>query len=424
MIVHNLVPEVTAMTLRKLFIDMNAFFASVEQQDDPTLRGRPVAVIPTDAPTTCCIAASYEAKRYGIRTGTPVWQAKQLCPRLVLRLARHRRYVLFHHRILDAVETILPIEKVLSIDEMTCSLGTNERSPRQALELAISIKQAIRTRVGECLSCSIGIAPNTLLAKVAADMRKPDGLTLLTTADLPQALYSLQLADFPGIGPRMVRRLHLYGITSVRQLCDAPVATLSAVWKSKKLGERWHRLLHGGEDEPTLTTRRTLGHSHVLPPPLRNDHDAYGVLMRLTHKAAARLRREGYCTACVAIHLTALDSRRSQPRRHWSHACHIPHAQDTPTILRAVKGLWHTRPQGLIPFHVGVTLSELRPAQCTTPALFEDDQRAVALSHTVDAVNAHFGPHALHFATIHDYRTTAPTRIAFTQIPSWSAEIV
>ena len=173
------------MTLRKLFIDMNAFFASIEQQDDPTLRGRPVAVIPTDAPTTCCIAASYEAKRYGVRTGTPVWQARQLCPSLVFRLARHRRYVLFHQRILDAVETVLPIEKVLSIDEMTCSLGLNERSPQQALALANAIKQAIRTRVGECLTCSIGIAPNTLLAKVAADMRKPHGLTLLTAADLP-----------------------------------------------------------------------------------------------------------------------------------------------------------------------------------------------------------------------------------------------
>ncbi|GIW84885.1 MAG: DNA polymerase [Gemmataceae bacterium] len=412
------------MTLRKLFIDMNAFFASIEQQDDPTLRGRPVAVIPTDAPTTCCIAASYEAKRYGVRTGTPVWQARQLCPSLVFRLARHRRYVLFHQRILDAVETVLPIEKVLSIDEMTCSLGLNERSPQQALALANAIKQAIRTRVGECLTCSIGIAPNTLLAKVAADMRKPDGLTLLTAADLPHALHSLQLTDFPGIGPRMLRRLHSFGITSVRQLCAAPLATLSAVWKSKKIGERWHRLLHGGEDEDLSTARRSLGHSHVLPPPLRNDSDAYGVLTRLTHKAAARLRKEGYCAGCVSIHLTFLDSKRPVSRRRWSWACRIPHAQDTPAILRAVNQLWQARPQGFAPFHVGVLLTELRSADCTTPSLFDDNRRSIALSHTLDVVNTQCGPHALHFASIHDHRNTAPTRIAFTQIPCFDRAIL
>ncbi len=414
------------MPLRKLFIDMNAFFASVEQQDHPELRGRPVAVIPTDAATTACIAASYEAKRFGIRTGTPVWEARRLCPELVLRLADHRRYVVVHNRIVAAVESVLPVERVLSIDEMVCPLSGTERTPAAAIELTLRIKQAIRQRVGECLSCSIGIAPNAVLAKVAADMKKPDGLTVLRPEELPQALHQLQLQDFPGIGPRLERRLRLHGIFSVRQLCAAPASLLASVWRSKKIGLRWYQLLRGEELEEERTQRRTVSHSHVLPPPLRTEAGAYGVLMRLSHKAAARLRKIGYCAGAVAVHLRLLDP--AGPRGHaraWSDDCRLPLCQDTPTILAAVRRLWHRRPRGpWIPFHVGVVLSELRPQHCTTPSLFEDDHTALRLSHTLDAVNAACGANALHFGAMHGSEQTAPPRIAFTQIPDFDRRVL
>src|SRR5947208_3178936 len=104
------------MPLRSLFIDMNSFFASVEQQDNPRLRGRAIAVIPTNAETTSCIAASYEAKQFGVRTGTPVWQARKLCPGIICLTANHLRYVQMHHRIVDAVNSCIPVETVKSID--------------------------------------------------------------------------------------------------------------------------------------------------------------------------------------------------------------------------------------------------------------------------------------------------------------------
>src|SRR5690348_14774795 len=119
------------MAVRNLFIDMNAFFASVEQQDKPELRGRPVAVIPTDAETTSCIAASYEAKRFGVRTGTAVWEARKLCPNIVCVMANHKRYVTMHNRIVDAVGSIVPVDKIMSIDEMTCRLVGEDRAPQK-----------------------------------------------------------------------------------------------------------------------------------------------------------------------------------------------------------------------------------------------------------------------------------------------------
>src|SRR5262249_18929028 len=196
--------------LRSLFIDMNSFFATVEQQDDRSLRGKPVAVIPTDAETTACIAASHEAKQFGIKTGTPVWEARKLSRgTIIFKVARHQRYVLMHNRIVNAVGSCLPVGRVMSIDEMSCRLVGQERSAERAKAVAQRIKAAIREQAGEHMSCSIGVGPNEMLAKIAADMQKPDGLVVLADEDLPTALHPLRLTDFPGVGPRMERRLKL-----------------------------------------------------------------------------------------------------------------------------------------------------------------------------------------------------------------------
>lgn len=418
------------MPLRYLFIDMNAFFASVEQQDDPSLRHRPVAVIPTDAETTACIAASYEAKAWGVKTGTPVWEARKLCPKIVFKIANHRRYVIMHNRIVEAVGSVLPVDRILSIDEMTCRLLTHEeRRPEQVLATGLRIKEAIRKQAGDYLTCSIGAAPNNLLAKMAADLKKPDGLTVLADADVPEALHGLKLQDFPGIGPRMERRLNLYGVFTVRQLCQMSAPALSEVWGSRILGNRWYRLLRGEDVPDPVTRRQTVSHSHVLPPPLRTDAGAYGVLVRLTHKAAARLRKINYWAGSVSVHVGFRDWD-PKPKSGWNRGsgwelgCRIPHCQDTPNILRAVNQLWEQRPRKWLPFQVGVVLANLQAARTATPSLFDDDRSAAILSHTMDEVNAEFGANVVHFGTMHGYESTAPTRIAFTQIPDFDRRVI
>src|SRR5262249_9103838 len=152
-------------------------------------------------------------------------------------VADHKRYVVMHNRIVDAVATVLPVDRIVSIDEMSCRLLGDERRPERATKAAIRIKEAIKTRAGDYLTCSIGVAPNSTLAKIGADMKKPDGLTVFADTDLPTALYGLKLQDFPGIGPRMERRLKLFGVFAVRQLCTMSVKGLSEVWGSKIVGE-------------------------------------------------------------------------------------------------------------------------------------------------------------------------------------------
>jgi DNA polymerase IV len=413
--------------LRFFFIDMNAFFASVEQQDHEELRGKPVAVIPTEAETTFCIAASYEAKAFGVRTGTPVWEARKLCPGLRCVLADHRRYVIMHNRIVDAVNSVVPVDRIVSIDEMACRLVGDERQPGRAVETANRVKAAIRERAGEYMKCSIGVGPNVMLAKLASDMKKPDGLTVLADADLPVALHRLKLQDFPGVGPRMKRRLNLAGVFAVRQLCEMPAKMLAEVWGSKVLGERWYRALHGEDVEEPEGRRQTVSHSHVLPPELRTDAGAYGILMRLAHKAAARMRKIDYWAGAVSVGVTFKDDHAEQKsgwgRSGWGAGCRLPHFQDTPNVLRAVAALWVKRPGGRVPFKVGVMLSDLRPARSATPSLFEDDRKAAELSRAVDEVNAEFGASVVHFGAMHGLEDAAPNRIAFTQIPDFDRRV-
>ena len=171
------------MPLRTLYVDFNSYFASAEQQLDPLLRGRPVGVLPVLADTTCCIAASHEAKRCGVKTGTLVSDARKLCPDIRFVEARPAIYVDLHHRLVEAIESCLHVDRVMSIDEVSCRLTGSDCQRSRALALADRIKRAIAERVGTELRSSIGIAPNIFLAKVASDMQKPDGCVVIDDDD-------------------------------------------------------------------------------------------------------------------------------------------------------------------------------------------------------------------------------------------------
>lgn len=414
------------MPLRHLFIDMNAFFASCEQQMKPKLRNKPVAVIPTKAETTFVIAASYEAKEFGVRTGTPVWEARKLCPGIVFREADHQRYVIIHNRVIEAIERVIPIENVVSIDEMSCRLVGDERKPEVANDIARRIKQEIYARAGSEMHCSIGIGPNVMLAKVATDMKKPNGLTWLSDADLPHKLHPLKLTDFPGVAKRMQRRFNLNGIFTVEQFCSAPAKTLALIWGSKLLGERWYRLLHGEEVADTPTQRRTVSHSHVLPPELRTDAGAFGVLMKLVHKAAARMRKIGYWCGAVSVSANFLGGGSPHDPRDmvwWGESVRIPRCHDTPTILAVAMKLWEKRIRDRKPFKIAMALSDLVPNRSATPSLFDEDRQGEDISRTLDMVNSQFGASVIYLGAMFGMRKAAPPRIAFTQIPDFDRQV-
>jgi DNA polymerase IV len=395
--------------LRWLFLDMNAYFASVEQQTRPELRGRPVAVAPMDTDSTCCIAASYEAKPFGVRTGTPVGLARHLCPPLRVVVARPPVYVEFHKRIIDVVENHLHVDQVLSIDEMACRLPSNENSEERACAIARAIKQALVQTLGPCIRCSIGIAPNRFLAKVASDMQKPDGLVVLQMEDLPAKLLPLDIRDLVGIGQNMQIRLAACGADTVAALWAFSPDAMARAWGGI-VGRQFWRNLHGEDVVAPPTRRRSVGHSNVLAPELRTDAGAYAVLVRLVHKAAARLRHLGYAAGQISIHVMY------ENHSTWGDHIGMDDVQDTQTLLEAMGYLWQRRPPGT-PKMVGMVFFDLELATNVTLPLFGHDTRRLDLARAMDEINARYGRQTLYFAEMHMSRGTAPMRIAFNAIP-------
>jgi DNA polymerase IV len=417
--------------LNWLFVDLNSYFASVEQEVRPELRGRPVGVVPMMADTTVCIAASYEAKAYGVRTGTVVAEAKRMCPGLVLVEARHEIYVDYHHRIVEAVESCLPVTAVLSIDEMACRLMGRERSLLAAMELGRRVKASIRERVGPMLRSSVGLATNRYLAKVASDMEKPDGLVALPLDILPEALRQLTLRDLPGIGARTEKRLNEKGINTMEQLLALDCERAGELWGSV-WGERlWHWLK--GEDFDMSETEhlKSISHQHVLAPEMRTPEKAYAVAHKLLHKAAMRLRAGGLWASSIGlvIGFGVPESKGTPvvgfgvPKKGWKSELKLSECQDNQTLIAALARLWASQPKGAEsaqPYFIGVHLNGLVPDRLHSLNLFEgteDEQSRTRLLATMDALNNKYGMSTLAPATMLTAFKAAPTRIAFHSIP-------
>jgi DNA polymerase-4 len=414
--------------LRWLYLDLNSYFASVEQQLDPALRGRPVIVAPVHSDTTVAIAASVEAKRYGIGTGTPVWEAKQLCRDLLVVPGQHERYVEFHEAIVAEIWKHVPVTRVCSIDEVACRLLDNENAPDVAMALARRIKAGIRANVGECLTSSVGIAPNRLLAKLASDLQKPDGLAVFTADTLPERLFDLKLRDIAGIGAKMERRLAREGVLDIRQLCARRPRDAGSAWGGVN-GDRLWYLLHGVDLPEKPTQSRSIGHSHVLSPRSRGLEATRLTARRLALKAASRLRRKGYRARLLILH-----GKFEDDKSNWRASVRLPCTQDSFAILHALDLLFprlaeagRARTGGFRLRMVGVALAEIEATDGDQRSLFEaldpDDalargERTLELSRAMDRINARFGRNAVSLGPLYGGRTDhVGTKIAFGRIP-------
>jgi DNA polymerase-4 len=421
----------TQPRIRWLFLDLNSYFASVEQELRPELRHRPIAVVPLMADTTCAIAASYEAKAFGVRTGTQVGEAKRLCPGIELVEARHEIYVEYHHKIVEAVGLCVPVSAVMSIDEMAASLIGREQPLMAAIDLAHRVKASIREHVGSTLRCSVGLAPNRYLAKIASDMEKPDGLVALTPDILEAALNRLVLRDLPGIGARTERHLNDRGIRTMPQLLALTREQMNDAWGGIGGEKLWHWLRGEDFNDPELEHQKSISQSHVLPPELRTHEGCYAVAHKLLHKAAMRLRTTRLWATNVSLSIKyavpKADARRLHnsgiPQAGWSHGTTVIECQDNQTLVEALVKLWKLRPQGpqhQKPFYVGVWLGNLVPDHLHTLSLFsglESESRRTRLSSTMDALNQKYGLDTLMPASMLLAKAAAPTRIAFTSIP-------
>ncbi len=407
-----------------LFLDLNSYFASVEQQDRPELRGRPVAVVPMETDYTCVIAASSEAKAYGIRTGTQVKEAKQMCPGLRCVLARHDAYRLYHDRVQEEMVRHVPINKVWSIDEFSSRLPPRLRSREAALDAARRLKDGIGRNVGPMLRCSVGIAPNSFLGKVATDMQKPDGLVVLEPETMKERLFALGLTDLPGINVRMEARLNQAGIRSVEDFWNMSPKHARRVWGGVG-GERFWYNLHGYDIPDQRTTTSMVGHSRMLDSDLRTPDRAREVARRLTTKAASRLRRHGLYATLFHFGARTVDDER------WAGDVKLSPCQDNYAFLHALDDLWAAMAQsgtmGRSRFKkVSVTMHGLCRREEITPDLFDMKSDALrklqkkhdALTGLMDGINKKYGAESIQLGP--SPKTSAGflgTKIAFSRVP-------
>jgi DNA polymerase-4 len=394
-----------------LFLDLNSFFASCEQQDRVELRGRPVAIVQSLTDTTCAIASSYEARAFGVKTGTIIGEAKRLCPGLVLVQARHEIYARYHHHIVDAVESCLPVAKVCSIDEMAARLMGDERKKENAIALAQKVKSTIRAKVGDRLTCSVGLGPSLFLGKVGSDMRKPDGLVVITKKDLPDILYSLELTDIYGIGDGTAARLNRAGIFTVEALMQASRQQLRQAWGSI-YGALYYELLHGADLQfPSSGRTQSMSHEHVLEPELRTMEGAREFSFHLLAKAAERLRRECFFARRLGLHV----SWQNGGGHYWNETG-FAETQSTDFLQKRLVELWREAPR-LKPFKVGVVLLGLVPQEAHQPDLFDQNPQHNKLSSLMDTINARYGRGTIGFGSFSSTVQAFKGHASFQRVP-------
>lgn len=405
------------MTLRALYVDFNSYFASVEQQERPELRGKPIGVLPVLAETTCCIAASYEAKAFGVKTGTRVSDARKMCPGMIFVEARPRLYVEYHHKLIEMVESCTHVEKTLSIDEMVCKLTGSQQKRENALALAQKIKDTIAKQAGSQIRSSIGIAPNTFLSKVASNMQKPDGCVVIEQNELPERLYPLELRSLYGIGRRMEERLHRHHIHTVEQLYATNRQQMKAIWGGIG-GEQYYDKLRGVELLDINNPRNSLNQSHVLAPEFRSPNAALAVLHRLLQKACLRLRSYQLYTSSISIAVKHLDGAG------WTVDSKCSPTDDTLILTNALEQLWQSYPTHKSPYKVGLSLAGFQKDIERTLDLFQPDAvtSEKKLSATLDKLNMRFGKNTVYFGGAHNALNNAPMRIAFNHIPDLDIE--
>lgn len=401
-------PSDISEKLRWLYLDLNSYFASVEQHLNPKLRGRPVAVVPSLTNSTSVIAASYPAKALGVKGGMNVGEAKKLCPSLVLIAGNHRHYVEYHKKIMEAVETCHPITMVSSIDEVAFRLGGRDQNLSNAVLLAKEMKEKILTMVGPSFTSSVGLSTNRFLAKVASDMQKPDGLVVVQQSDIPQKLYRLKPQDLIGIGPRMDIRLRKAGVYTVEKLYSLSIKQMRAIWGGVG-GERYYQWLRGVDLELTYRLNQSVGHQHVLPPAMRTMTGVQQVGKKLLNKAAVRLRKLSAWTRHIAVSVRYMDGAR------WKNDLKMLECQDSFTLQEAFDQMWVTVHIGA-PIKISVTLSDLVHESERNFSFFENGKR-VQLSKTMDLINLRWGKDTVYLGSIAQSLDSAPTRIAFTSIP-------
>ncbi|MDE2137021.1 MAG: DNA polymerase IV [Gammaproteobacteria bacterium] len=376
------------MSRAVLHVDMDAFYASVEQHDDPTLAGKPV-IVGWAGGRGVVAAASYEVRTFGVRSAMPMGTALRLCPHAVCVRPRMARYQEVSRTVFGVFHEITPLVEGLSLDEAFLDVTASQELMGGAVAIARRIKERIRALTG--LTASVGVAPNKLVAKIASDLDKPDGLSVVAPERVRAVLDPLSVRRLPGLGRKTGERVEAAGIHTFAQLRSAPDAVL---WPLFGRYAAWVRERAAGVDEcrvePDLE-EKSLSAEDTFETDLGDPRTLQAQLARLADTACERLRARGLVSGCIGVKIRRHDFVTfTRQRSITPETCA---SRVVAGVAAELLGRWLESHAGAKLRLLGVVLTELKPA--AQLGLFEEVRRTGRLDATLDEARARFGARAL-----------------------------
>jgi len=377
-----------------LHIDMDAFFISVEQRDDPSLRGIPAAVCGSLS-RSVVTSANYEARPFGLRAGMPVQEAKRRCPQLVLVKGNHEKYTESSARIFSILKQYTPRVEVASIDEAYLDITESQLLFRSPFHIGESIKKRILKEEG--LTCSVGIAPNKLLSKLGSRLKKPDGLVIILPENVGRILEDLPVGRLYGIGPKLEEELKSTGIFTCGQLGRFSIPLLNKRFGT--IGGRLHEMGLGIDESPVVPfdeeeEAKSISHSVTLEEDSSEPELLRKVLLQLSERVSRRMRRDGYYGKRVILTVRYADFYTFSKQKSLTQMINSGN-EIYRQSLQIFESISHPKPIRLL----GVGVSQLNKEWCQLD-LFERREKKDNLLKTMDRVNERFGDWTLTWGSL------------------------
>ncbi|AWB86703.1 DNA polymerase IV [Mycetocola zhujimingii] len=377
-----------------LHIDMDAFFASVELLDHPELRGKPV-IIGNPEGRSVVTSATYEARRFGVTAAMPVSKAIRLCPQATILPPHHQRYTEYSRQVMAIFRDATPLVEPLSIDEAFLDVSGARRLIGSPAVVGQHIRERVHRETG--LTCSVGAAATKFVAKVASGRAKPDGLLVIPPAETLAFLHPLPIRALWGVGAKTEESLHRLGLSTVGDVADTPLATLTRA-VGEATGVKLHELSHGRDARRivTATSEKSIGHEVTFDVDVTDPARVRLELLRLADQVAVRLRKSGASARTVAIKVRFEDFTTVTRSRTFSEPTNVGRrlfegANELLTVLgidgRAIR-------------LIGVRAEQLTDEQDAVAALWDPDEEWREAETTIDSLRARFGGQAVRRASL------------------------
>ncbi len=380
-----------------VFIDLNSCFATIEQQSRPMLRGRPVAITNRITPNACIIAASYEAKAKGVKVGMRRREAEAICKDIIFAETEPSKYIFVHNKLKRIMQDYSADVVMKSIDEGLINLAAAPPhiKARNRADIGREIKHRLRTEIGDYMRCNVGIASNRFLAKLAAELHKPDGLDEITPENQRAVFATLKLTDLPGINVRMERRLNAVNIFTPLQFLDADEQTLvKLVYKSID-GSKWYKRLRGIEVDDYFSDIKSVGRQYVMEGKHLSREETRARILHLSEDVGYRLRSKKLYARGVYVWLYGYDDVFSHKSLILKRAIDTDH-----DICDIASQLFSQLPT---PARIiGITLYKLQRYPDAQLTFYQNQlDRAENVCAAIDKINYRFGARKIHSAASH-----------------------